>query len=89
MRPGGPPPKADPVLIIHSNAVVPGPISLWLFELVTGWHGQVTDPLRRVHVSQSSPRHALDLGTELPNRLSLPDFQRFGVPERLLREHGQ
>jgi hypothetical protein len=29
----------------------------------------------------------LDVCTDLANRLSLPDSQRIGVPERLVREH--
>jgi len=65
--------------------LVPGAISLELFELVPGRDGQVNDPLCRIDVGP--PRHALDLCTELPNRLSLPDSPRLGVPERLLRTH--
>jgi hypothetical protein len=87
MRPGGAPPEADPVLIVHSNAVTPGSIPLELFEPVAGRDSQVADPLRRIDVGQFAPRHALDVCTDLANRLSLPDSQRIGVPERLVREH--
>src|SRR5581483_8948354 len=52
---GGGPLEADPELVIDSDAVLPGPITLELLEPVARRDGKVTDPLGGVEIRQLPP----------------------------------
>jgi hypothetical protein len=59
------PPKADPPLVVHSDAVPSSPPPRELFQTIPGRHPQVLDTFRRIKQQQLSMSAPLHLRREL------------------------
>ena len=73
--------KADPVLVIDTNAVLSRPISVQLFKTICGWNFQILQASCIVNHDQSSQCHSLNNLRELPGENLVVDFLRFLVSE--------
>jgi hypothetical protein len=57
----GSPSKADPVLIVHPDAVLPGPLSLQSFQPVARRHHQILQTIRDLKLSELASRDRFDV----------------------------
>ena len=55
------PPKADPPLIVDSNAVLPGPLAPQSFEAIARRHSQVIESSGDFQLPQFAPRDRGDI----------------------------
>ena len=70
------PTKADTPLIVNTNAVLTGTITLECFKLISGWHSQIIKSASDLKLSKLSSRNLSDVH-ELPDTLAFR--KRFGV----------
>ena len=70
--------KANPVLIVDSNAMLTAPVTCQSLQPITRWNPQVVGVLRVIEYHQLSLRLSLYMGGELPNGASFRDCS--GVP---------
>ena len=74
------PAEAQPKLVIHSNAVLPGTVALKRFKPVTRRDTEVFKPARDLHLTKLASRHRFD-PREPPDRLPIRKGLRVGTPE--------
>lgn len=67
------PPKADPPLVVDTNAVLASAITPELFEPIAWRDPQVVQLLRGIDESQFAEHEPLKLGRETPNPLSMEE----------------
>ncbi len=65
------PSKADPPLLVDSNAVLPGAIAFQRFQAIARRHAQVIEAPGLIQQQELAPSHALNPGRESPRRLIL------------------
>ena len=75
--------KADSILIIDTNAVLPLPISLQWFQTICGWNFQILQTSCIVNHDQFSQCYSLNILRELPRENLVVDFLRFFVSKAL------
>ena len=75
--------KADPILVIDTNAVLSLPVSVQWFQSVCGWNFQILQTSCIVNHDQFSQCHSLNILRELPGENLVVDFLRFFVSEAL------
>ena len=63
------PTKADTPLIVDTNAVLTGTITLECFKVIAGWHPQIIKSTGDLDLSKLTPCHLSDV-YELPDALS-------------------
>jgi hypothetical protein len=61
------PTKADTPLIVDTNAVLTGTITLERFKVIAGWHPQIIKSTGDLDLSKFTPCHLSDVH-ELPDR---------------------
>jgi len=55
------PTKADTPLIVDTNAVLTGTITLECFKVIAGWHPQIIKLTGDLDLSKLTPRHLSDI----------------------------
>jgi len=55
------PTKADTPLIVDTNAVLTGTITLECFKMIAGWHPQIIKSTGNLELSKLTPRHLRDV----------------------------
>jgi hypothetical protein len=71
------PAKADPVLIVDPDAVLPDPVSSQALEAIPGWDAQLPQILHSIHLCQLAPC----------DRPQVDRTRSSGAPGRLAVEH--
>ena len=75
--------KANPILVIDTNAVLSLPVSVQGFQMICGWNFQILHTSCIVNHDQFSQCHSLNILRELPGENLIVDFLRLLVGEVL------
>src|SRR5579863_7943653 len=74
------PSKADAVLIVHADAVLPHPVTLQSFKAIAGRSPQICEAPRPMQQPQTAKRHARDAGP-LPRGFPVKQFLSVMIAE--------
>ena len=80
---GAVPSKAYPPLIIHSNAVLPLPVTTELLQTIPWRNPEILKCFRRVYSYEFAKHHAPQIGRESPDGLSGKQALGIAIPEGL------
>jgi hypothetical protein len=73
------PTKADPPLLVHTNAVLTASVPREPFQAVSGRHPEIVQCVCGIHEQQLSVRSPLHVRREPPRSLSLEDLLRLPI----------
>ena len=74
-------PKANTLLIVHTNAVLPRPIPLQLFEPIAGWYSEFVQRHRRIQLDELAQHAALQRRRVPANQLPREDTFAVSIGE--------
>jgi len=79
----GPPDEADPPLLIHSDAELPGPVALELLKAIRRGHPQIFEDRGRIEHPELPKGDTLDIRAQSLDRLSTEEALCVAVLEGL------
>ena len=75
------PAEAYPELVVHTNAILAGTLTLERFQSIPWWDSQIFKPPGDLKLAKLPPSNSLDL-VEPPDAFPTRESLRIGTPER-------